>query len=146
MAKIYSTLYFIVESHEQPFVDRLDGGHLRIMPRVWIDDRTKMYKEQAIDFIKLTMIVGEALVTAMNRRGIDVARVNYQDMGNVGQFFHLHIFGRAKSARWQKFGTAVVIPDHIGYDDNVKPLTHEDNNAIAMEIERLMQSDRYKEW
>jgi len=36
--------------------------------------------------MKLTMMVGEAMATALNRRGIDIGRINYQDNGNWGVF------------------------------------------------------------
>jgi hypothetical protein len=43
MVQIFETESFIVESHEQPFVSRTDGGHIRIRVKDdSITDRTKL--------------------------------------------------------------------------------------------------------
>lgn len=83
MALIYETDNFMVEAHEQPFLPRTDGGHIRIKVKDdSITDRTKLDAKTAIELMRLSMIVGEALETAMNRCGIPVVKINYQDMGN----------------------------------------------------------------
>ena len=83
MALIYETKNFIVESHEKPFVTRTDGGHIRIKVKdKSITDRTKLSPKTAIELMRLTMIVGEAMEKGMNKRGINVIKINYQDMGN----------------------------------------------------------------
>lgn len=65
MTYIFESDHFIVESHNQPFVDREDWGHIRIRIKdVYKDnitDRTKLNSKQAIELMRLTMIIGEAL-------------------------------------------------------------------------------------
>ncbi len=40
MAIIYKTENFILESHERPEIDRLEGGHVKISPKENVEDRT----------------------------------------------------------------------------------------------------------
>jgi diadenosine tetraphosphate (Ap4A) HIT family hydrolase len=150
MAEVYKTRNFIVESVDKPMISRSDGGHLIINPVNRISDRTKLTPQLAIEFIRLSMIVGEAMETALNNQGIDVGRVNYQDNGNwavftpQGPHFHLHLYGRAKSAKIQKYGEAVNLPlPHTGFYEGLEPLTETDVRAIREEIERLEASEKY---
>lgn len=145
MALIYETNNFIVESRDQPFVDRSDGGHIRILPKVPVEDRTKLTAELAKEAMKLTMVVGEAMKIALNKRGVDVARVNYQDMGNWTPTFHIHLFGRAKSAKYQKFGESVYLPKReTGFYNNFQPLDQEDIQEIRKEIEKILATEKFR--
>jgi diadenosine tetraphosphate (Ap4A) HIT family hydrolase len=128
----------------------MDGGHLVIYPREKIKDRTQLSPAQAIELMKLTMIVGEAMEKGLNRRGIDVVRINYQDNGNwgfhspAGPFLHVHLYGRAFSSKLQKHGEALYLPrTEIGFYDSVSPLDEGDVAAIREEIERLASSGKY---
>lgn len=145
MALIYESSNFTIESHDQPFVDRLEGGHIRIMPKIKVEDRTKLSPGLAKELMMLTMLVGEALPLAMKRRGVEIGRINYQDMGNWGPFLHIHIFGRAKNATVQKYGEAVYLPQRsTGFYDTFKPLNEGDIIEIRQEIKRLLTTDTYK--
>jgi diadenosine tetraphosphate (Ap4A) HIT family hydrolase len=150
MALIYQTDNFLVEAVDKPLITRLDGGHLTITPKVRIADRTKLSAPLAIEFIQLSMIVGEAMQTALNELGIDVGRINYQDNGNwavfapQGPHFHLHLYGRAKSATIQKYGESCTLPQiSSGFYDNNEPLNEADLNAIRKHIELIHSSPRY---
>ena len=148
---IYETGNFTVLAHDKPHVDRFDGGHLIIVPKVMVRDRTCLSPELAKELIKLSMIVGEAMAVALNRRGIDVGRINYQDNGNWGVFrpqgpyLHLHLYGRAKSARIQKYGDALHLPHReTGFYDGLKPLDDGDVREIRQEIARISATDKYQ--
>lgn len=98
------------------------------------------------------MAVGEALKSAMKRRGVDVGIINYQDMGNWGVYkpegptLHMQIYGRATTATIQKYGDAVQLPHReTGFYDNFRPLDNEDINEIRVDIEKLLQSDKYRD-
>jgi len=152
MAEIYSTKNFTVESFETPHVDREDGGHLRIVPEEHFIDRAEMPPEIAIEFIRLTMVVGEAFKNAMTKQGIELMRINYQDMGNwaykTGKqpYFHLHIYGRAKNAKFQPYMEAVNLPDRsTGFYDNFKSLNERDCELIKEEIENIFKEDKYQD-
>ncbi len=152
MPEIYQTENFIVEAVDKPHITRTDGGHIRISPKVRTLDRTKLSPRLAIEYMRLTMVVGEAMATVMNRRGVDIGRINYQDNGNwsvfqpEGSYFHLHLYGRAKSARIQKWGEMVSLPkreESIGFFDSFEPLNEEDIIEIRREIEEIFKRDKY---
>lgn len=151
MAAIYETNNFIVDTQDQPFVDRSEGGHIRIMSKIKVSDRTKLTPEQAIEYIKISMLAGEAMTTVLKKQGIDIGIVNYQEMGNWSVFkpegvtMHMHIFGRAKTATKQKYGEAVLLPRRdTGFYEGFEPLNDSDREEIRSEIERLLTTDKYK--
>lgn len=152
MANIYESTNFIVESHEQPFVSRTDGGHIRIRVKdANITDRTKLDPAVAIELMRLSMIVGEALEIAMNNRGIPVVKINYQDMGNWAfktnnkPFLHYHIFGRASNAIKQLWPESVYLPDRsTGFYDGFEPLNVDDIKEIQKQITIVEGKDKYK--
>lgn len=153
MALIFETRNFIVEAADRPHVDRLDGGHIRILPKVRVRDRTKLLPELAKELMKLTMIVGEAMEVALNKRGIDIARINYQDNGNwgvkkpKGPYLHVHLYGRAKSARTQKFGDGLYLPHRdTGFYDTFQSLDAGDIDEIRTEIERVSSYEKYRDF
>ncbi|MBN2330415.1 MAG: hypothetical protein JXC85_01240 [Candidatus Aenigmarchaeota archaeon] len=45
MALIYETRDFIVEAFDRPHVTRTDGGHIKILPKERVPDRTEMPPE-----------------------------------------------------------------------------------------------------
>jgi len=148
---ICETENFCIQAASRPFVDRTEGGHLYIFPKTPVRDRTQLSPKLAIEYTKLSMVVGEALKSAMARRGVDIGIVNYQDMGNWGVFtpegptLHMQIYGRATTAIIQKYGDAVQLPHReTGFYDNFKPLNGEDIKEIKADIERLMQAAKYK--
>ena len=149
---IFESANFIVESHEQPFVPRTDGGHIRIRIKDWgIADRTKIEPKVAIELMRLTMIVGEAFEVAMNNRGIPVVKINYQDMGNwaakTGEkpFLHIHIFGRATDAVKQPWPESVYLPDRkTGFYEGFEPLNNEDIREIKKQIAIIEAQSKYR--
>lgn len=147
---IYETDNFVIRTADRPFIDRAEGGHIYLDSKLSLRDRTKLSPSIAIEYTKLSMIVGEALVTAMKRRGVEIGIVNYQDMGNWSVFkpegpkLHMHIFGRAKTATIQKYGDAVKLPyRESGFYDDFKPLNEADVKEIRKDIEVLLKSEKY---
>ena len=152
----FETENFVVETHEQPFVTRIEGGHLRISIKdKSITDRTKLSPKAAVELIRLTMIVGQALEEGMNKQGIPVVKVNYQDMCNWSYkdgklpYLHVHILGRAQNAAKQPFPESVYLPDRTtGFYDGFEPLNSDDIKVVKAIIERLFKEKKYqdKEW
>lgn len=147
---IYETENFYIQAAKRPFIDRAEGGHLYLFPKIEVRDRTKLSPALAIEYTKLSMVVGEALVSAMARRGITIGIVNYQDMGNWGVFkpegptLHMQIYGRATTATIQKYGDAVQLPHReTGFYDDFKPLDQEDIAEIKADIKALLLTDKY---
>ncbi len=151
MAIIFETTNFIIESHEKPFVSSEEGGHIRIRIKDQsITDRTKLTPSQAIEYIRLSMIIGEALQNAMNNRGFNVIKINYQDMGNwsykegKSPFLHYHIMGRVLSATHQPFPESVYLPDRsTGFYDHFVPLNQADIKEIKSQIEKISLEPKY---
>lgn len=148
---ICETENFLIQAAARPFIDRAEGGHLYIFPKVPVRDRTQLSPKLAVEYMKISMVVGEALKSAMARRGVDIGIVNYQDMGNWGVFkpegptLHMQIYGRATTATIQKYGDAVQLPHReTGFYDSFKPLDEADIAEIRTDIEKLLQTDKYK--
>ncbi len=155
MATIFETENFTVESFETPHVSRDDGGNIRIISKEKITDRTKLSPEKAIEFMRLTMVVGEAMEIGMKNRGVDIVKINYQDMGNWAfkknkkPIFHMHIYGRVRNAKYQIFPEAVQLPDRsTGFYDNFEALNEGDVIEIRKNIESILEKDKYnnKNW
>lgn len=151
---VYETENFYIQAASRPFIDRAEGGHLYIFPKNPVRDRTQLSPELAIEYTKLSMVLGEALKSAMSRRGVDIGIVNYQDMGNWGVFkpegptLHLQVYGRATTAKIQKYGDAVSLPHReTGFYDDFKPLDDDDIKEIKADIERILATEKYaKKW
>ena len=145
---VFESQNFDVITPEHPHVSRGDGGHLIINPKVAVEDRTKLSREQAIELMKLTMVAGEAMKTVLTRNGIEIGRINYQDNGNWRHELHIHIYGRARGATIQTYGhplsfppTAQAFRDQMG---NLEPLSAGDIEGIKAEMVRLLATDRYR--
>ena len=144
MTLIFETLHFVVNAPEKPHIDRVDGGHIVIAPKIAVIDRQHLSHEQANELMQLTIVVGKSMHDVMNAHGVDIGRINYQDNGNWSVFkpegptLHIHLYGRAKSAKIQKYGQALYFPhpnEKPEFYAGLKPLTKEDVTAIRREIE-----------
>lgn len=149
---IARTERFDVVSAERPHVDRLDGGHVKIVPRFQVVERTELEPDAATELMLLTMIVGDAMKRGLDSRGIEIGRINYQDNGNWGVFrpqgphLHIHLYGRAKSAPLQRYGDALFLPQReTGFYENTMPLEHDDVRAISEEILSLLTTEKYRD-
>ncbi len=98
--------------------------------------------------MRLTIVAGQAMTKVMNEHGVDIGQINYQENGNwqvfkpEGPLLHIHLYGRAKSAKIQKYGQAWYFP-HINekpeYYENFKPLNEDDIKNIRTKIEILLK-------
>lgn len=148
---IFETDNFIVEAPPKPFVSREEGGHIRIRIKdESVTDRTKLSSKVAIEYMKLSMVVGEAMEVVMNSQGIPVVKINYQDMGNWAYkqgkkpFLHYHIFGRVLGAKHQPYPESVLLPDRsTGFYDGFIPLTTDDITQLKAEMIRIMNREKY---
>ena len=156
MTVIYESKNFIIEACEKPHVDR-EGGHIIILPKVRILNRQELSPSQAIELMRLTVVTGQAMADVMRKHGVDIGRINYQDNGNWGVFrpegpyLHVHLYGRAKGAKYQKYGQACYFPgreENPEYYAKFKPLNRGDVKDIREEILRLLKQKKFSdtEW
>ena len=154
MIIIYESEKFFVEAVEKPHVDRDDGGHIKIYPKVRLLDRQQLSPKQAIELMRLTIVVGQGMTKVMNEHGVDIGRINYQDNGNwtvfkpEGSYLHIHLYGRAKSAKTHKYGQACFFPhreEKPEYYENFKPLNEDDVKDIRNEIKRLLKEEKFSD-
>jgi len=147
---IYEARHFVLRTLDQPHVSRSEGGHIVIDPKVVVEDRTQLSREQAIELIKLTMVSGEAMKTVLSRKGINIGRINYQDNGNWRAELHVHLYGRAQGATLQPFGHALAFPPtreafrkEMG---KLEALREDDIVELRAEIVRLLAGDKYRDF
>lgn len=148
MPFVFEAKHFTIDAHAQPHVARADGGHLVINPKVAVEDRTQLTPEQAVELMKLTMVAGEAMKTVLTRRGVPIGRINYQDNGNWRTELHVHVYGRARDAKLQRWGTFLQLPptkaDFVREMGDLEPLNAGDIAELAAEIARLMATPKYR--
>lgn len=87
---------------------------------------------------------------AMKDRGLEIERINYQENGNWSYLdgtkptFHLHLYGRTRNAKSQKWGEALYFPNPTtSFYDDFEPFNDEDIQAIKNEISRLENTEKY---
>lgn len=139
MAIIFETKNFILESHERPEIDRLEGGHVKISPKVDVEDRSKLTPIQAIELMRFTIISGEAMKLAMKEIGVNIGRINYQENGNWKPHLHVHLYCRADNATMQKYGDPIT----PGHKDDYNPLNEDDIQRIKTQLDNLFKLEKF---
>ncbi len=148
---IYETENFIVAVPKVPHIPRTDGGHLWIRSKEkYFSSRIELEPKLAIEVIRLTMLIGEAMEKAMKNRDINVERINYQENGNwayqkgMNPEFHIHLYGRTKDSTTQTWGEALVFPNKsTGFYDKFERFNNEDIEEIKRQINLLENEDKY---
>ena len=100
--RVYEDKYFKVIRPEFPLNCKDDGGHLILIKKEPVTDRSDLTCQEAIDFMRISMAVGKAMYEVLG-----VERMNYEDLGNWGiddpggAKMHLHFMGRAREQTHQ---------------------------------------------
>ena len=149
---IHETETFIVFINDQPCIPREDGGHIKIKAKEkHFTDRLELSPKESIELTRLTMLVGEAMTKGMRNRGIEIAKINYQDNGNWAFLFnkkpefHIHLYGRTKNSKTQPWGESLNLPNpKSGFYKNFAPLNDEDVHEIKKQIAILENTEKYK--
>jgi diadenosine tetraphosphate (Ap4A) HIT family hydrolase len=144
---VYDDKYFQVVAPEFPLNCRDDGGHLILIKKEKVTDRSDLSYQEAIDFMRITMIVGRAMYDVL-----DIERMNYEDLGNWGidepggASMHLHFFGRAREQLHQIRGHHISLfpKDHKIYQGHLKRLEDDDLRRLTERIGELMNEEKYK--
>ncbi len=151
MALIFETKNFIVNSRGHPHICRTDGGHIVIAPKKPVVNRWDLDTKRATELMLLSMIVGEAMTKALNKRGIPVERINFQDNGNwalgtkEGSKFHLHLYGRARNSKNQRHGQSTYFPDkETKFYMELEPLSEDDIKEILKQVRIIYKKPKYR--
>jgi hypothetical protein len=117
---VYEDKYFVVGSPDHPLNDREDGGHLIRGKKERVFDRSDLTVEEAIDFMRISMMVGRAMYDVLG-----IERMNYEDLANwglddpEGPKMHLHFFG-AMVALIAIIGFTAYASTRYMHDQNIK--------------------------
>jgi len=116
----------------------------------YFSSRIELEPKLAIEVIRLTMLLGEAMEKGMKNRGINIERINYQENGNwayqkgMNPEFHIHLYGRTKDSTTQILGEALVFPNKsTGFYDEFERFNNEDIEEIKRQINLLGKEDKY---
>ena len=146
---VYDDKYFTVIAPVLPLNCREDGGHLILIKKEPVSDRSDLCYREAIDFMRITMIVGRAMYDVLN-----IERMNYEDLGNWGlddpggAKMHLHFFGRARAQVHQIRGQHIFLypKDHKIYQGHLKPLNADDLRSLKARIDELVDEPKYRNY
>jgi diadenosine tetraphosphate (Ap4A) HIT family hydrolase len=144
---VYEDRYFEVLAPERPLNSRQDGGHLIMVKKDPVSDRSDLDWPEAIDFMRLSMAVGRAMYDVLG-----IERMNYEDLGNWsldapgGPKMHLHFMGRARRQVHQVRGQHIFLypPDHPIYDGHLEPLTAADTAALRERVTSILEGEKYR--
>jgi diadenosine tetraphosphate (Ap4A) HIT family hydrolase len=144
---VYEDKYYIVIAPERPLNCRDDGGHLILLKKSPVGDRSDLTMEEAIDFMRISMAVGRAMYDVLK-----IERMNYEDLGNWGlddpggPKMHLHFMGRARQQVHQIRGQHIALfpKDHPLYRGHLKPLTDADVRALKARIAAILRLPKYQ--
>jgi diadenosine tetraphosphate (Ap4A) HIT family hydrolase len=144
---LYDDKYFRVVAPEFPLNSREDGGHLLLLKKLPVSDRSDLSCQEAIDFMRITMIVGRAMYDVL-----EIERMNYEDLGNWGldepggAKMHLHFFGRAREQIHQIRGQHMFLypKDHKIYKGHLKPFDDADLQRLRARIAELVNESKYR--
>ncbi|MBR3164256.1 hypothetical protein IKF15_03065 [Candidatus Saccharibacteria bacterium] len=153
---IHETKNFIVCAPKTPHIPREDGGHIWIRGRKNnFCSRLDLDSNEAIEVMRLTMLISEAMINGMKNRNINIGRINYQDNGNwayrkgKNPIFHIHLYGRTINSKTQVWGEALVFPnEETGFYDEFEPFNDDDIKEIKKQIAILENTEKYslKTW
>jgi diadenosine tetraphosphate (Ap4A) HIT family hydrolase len=144
---VYEDRYFKVINPIPALHCRDDGGHLILIKKERVHDRSDMTCQEAIDFMRISMVVGRAMYELLG-----VERVNYADFGNWGlddpggAKTHLHFFGRARIQMHQMRGQCMVFfpKDHPIYRGHLKHFNPEEMQDFRDKISSILEEEKYK--
>lgn len=149
---LYATDNFIACVPYKTHISREDGGHIWIRAKEkYFASRLDLNPTEAIEVMRLSMLISEAMIKGMKTRGIDIERINYQDNGNWAYLkgtkpvFHIHLYGRTRDSKVQTWGEALKFPNpDTTFYDNFEPFNDEDIEEIKKQINILEKEEKYK--
>jgi diadenosine tetraphosphate (Ap4A) HIT family hydrolase len=144
---VYEDRYFQVLSPDRPLNCRDDGGHLILIKRQKVTDRSDLTHQEAIAFMRISMAVGRAMYDVLG-----IERMNYEDLGNWGidepdgAKMHLHFFGRAREQVHQIRGHHMFLypKGHKIYEGgHLKPFSEDEVSRLRAQIDAVLRETKY---
>ena len=143
---VHEDRYFQVVSPARPLNCRDDGGHLILVKKAEVSDRSDLTYQEAIDFMRISMAVGRAMYDVLG-----LERMNYEDLGNWGldepggAKLHLHFFGRAREQLHQIRGQHMFLypKGHLIYEGHLKPFTEAEVARLKARVEAVLREPKY---
>jgi diadenosine tetraphosphate (Ap4A) HIT family hydrolase len=143
---IYEDRFFQVVAPEFPLNCREDGGHLVVLKKQPVTDRSDLSWQEAIAFMRISMAAGKAMYDVFG-----IERMNYEDLGNWGlddlggAKMHLHLFGRSREQIHQVRGQHMYLypQNHPIYQGHLKPFTEEDLARLRTRISQILMDPKY---
>ncbi len=153
---IYETENFVVCVPKTPHIPKKDGGHIWIRSKKNnFCSRLDLDPKEAIEAMRLTMLISEAMINGMKNRNINIEKINYQENGNwaylkgKNPIFHIHLYGRTMNSKTQTWGEALVFPNKdTGFYDEFESFNADDIKEIKKQIAILENTEKYnlKSW
>ena len=143
---VYEDRYFQVIAPESPLNCREDGGHLVIVKKEPVTDRSDLTWQEAIAFMRISMAAGKAMYDVLG-----IERMNYEDLGNWGlddpggAKMHLHLFGRSREQIHQVRGQHMSLfpQTHPIYKGHLEALTENDLARLRARIAQILTEAKY---
>ena len=143
---VYEDRYFQVVVPDFPLNCRDDGGHLVVVKKIPVSDRSDLTYQESIAFMRISMVVGRAMYDVLG-----IERMNYEDLGNWGvddpggAKMHLHLFGRSHKQIHQIRGHHMFLypKDHPIYKGHLKALSEADEAQLRARIGELLTEEKY---
>lgn len=143
---IYEDKYFKVISPEFPLNCMDDGGHLILIKKEKVTDRSDLTYQEAIDFMRISMAVGKTMYEVL-----DIERMNYEDLGNWGiddpggAKMHLHFMGRSKEQTHQIRGQHIFLfpKGHKIYQGHLKSFTEDQIIKLRAALDEILNEPKY---
>ncbi len=140
---IYESKHFIVESREKPHIDRLDGGHVVINPKIHRDTLEDLNSDEADELMRLMIATGKAMRAGLGKSGIELWNINYQCNANFNRTFHFHLYGRSVNAKQHPIHTCIqhgpTYDEFKRQIEGLMPLTEEDILNIRAELVKIWE-------
>ena len=131
---------------EFPLNCREDGGHLVVVKKEPVTDRSDLSLQEAIAFMRISMAAGKAMYDVLG-----IERMNYEDLGNWGldnpggAKMHLHLFGRSREQIHQIRGQHISLypKEHPIYNGHLKALREDDLVRLRVRIGEILADPKY---
>jgi len=144
---VYEDRYFQIVAPEFPLNCREDGGHLVVVKKEPVTDRSDLTWQEAVAFMRISMAAGKAMYEVLG-----IERMNYEDLGNWGlddpggAKMHLHLFGRSREQIHQIRGQHIFLypKDHPIYKGHLKPLADDDLSRLRARITEILAEPKYE--